>query len=114
MPKAIDIVLDKPRKLRFDINALSDAEEALGMGLGALMRSQMGVRAIRALLWAGLKWEDRGLTLEKTGDIVQKHIESGGNLEGLGESISRALLASGLFDSEDEDDEKNTKAEAAK
>ncbi len=105
----VNIELDKPRRIRFDINALSDAEEALGMGLGALMQSQMGIRVIRALLWAGLRWEDRGLTLERTGTLIQQYIESGDTLEDLGEKLTQALVASGLFGKP----EGNVEAEAA-
>jgi hypothetical protein len=105
----VNIELDRPRRIRFDVNALSDAEEALGMGLGAVMQTQMGVRMIRALLWAGLRWEDRGLTLERTGTLIQQYIESGGTLEDLGEKLTQALVASGLFGKP----EGNAEAEAA-
>jgi hypothetical protein len=105
----VNIELDKPRRIRFDVNALSDAEEALGMGLGTVMQSQLGIRMIRALLWAGLKWEDRGLTLERTGTLIQKYLENGGDLGALGETLTRALMVSGLFESS----EGNSEAEAA-
>lgn len=105
----VNIELDRSRRLRYDVNALSDAEEALGMGLGTVMQSQLGIRMIRALLWAGLKWEDRGLTLQQTGTLIQQYIEKGGSLESLGEKLTQALVASGLFGKE----EGNSKAEAA-
>lgn len=92
----VTIELDKPRRIRFDINALSDAEEALGMGLGAVMQQQVGPRVLRALLWAGLKWEDKGLTLQRTGTLIQQYIENGGTLESLAEKLTEALVASGL------------------
>jgi len=105
----VNIELDRPRRIRFDTNALCDAEEALGVGIGAMMNQQMGFRAIRALLWAGLKWEDRGLTLERTGTLIQKYLENGGDLGALGETLTRALMVSGLFESS----EGNSEAEAA-
>ncbi len=80
------------------------------MGLGAVMQTQLGVRMIRALLWAGLRWEDRGLTLERTGSLIQQYIEAGGDLEQLGEWLTEAIMASGLFSSGD--DAKNVAAEA--
>ncbi len=105
----VNIELDKPRRIRFDTNALCDAEEALGVGIGAMLNQQVGFRVIRALLWAGLKWEDRGLTLERTGTLIQKYLENGGDLGALGETLTRALMVSGLFESS----EGNSKAEAA-
>lgn len=108
----VNIELDKPRRIRFDTNALCDAEEALGVGIGAMLNQQVGFRVIRALLWAGLRWEDRGLTLERTGALMQRYIEAGGTVESLAEAVTQALLASGLFKT-GAGDEGNSKAEAA-
>lgn len=116
MAKAIPIELDKLRRLRFDINALSDFEEAMGTGIMAAMKTNMGIRAIRTMCWAGLKWEDRGLTQERMGTILQKYLEGGGSLEVISESLARAVAESGLFSSqsaESEGDEGNGAAEAA-
>ena len=107
----VNIELDRPRRIRFDTNALCDAEEALGVGIGAMMNQQMGFRAIRALLWAGLRWEDRGLTLERTGRLMQQFLENGGGFDALAEKVTSALLASGLFKTQG--DEGNGEAEAA-
>lgn len=111
MAQIVNIELDKPRRLKFDINAFSDAEEALGMSMGAAMKTNMGFRSIRALCWAGLKWEDRGLTEERVGTILQKHIEGGGSLEAVSLKVAEAIAASGLFKADD--DEGNGTAEAA-
>lgn len=108
----VNIELDKPRRIRFDTNALCDAEEALGVGIGAMLNQQVGFRVIRALLWAGLRWEDRGLTLERTGVLMQRYIEAGGTVESLAEAVTQALLASGLFKT-GAGDEGNAGAEAA-
>lgn len=112
MPKHVSVELDKPRKLRFDINALSDAEEALGVGIGAILQQNLGIRTIRALLWAGLKWQDHGLTLQRAGTLLQKYIEDRGDLSVLEEKLVEALMGSGLF-GELDDEEGNAKAEAA-
>jgi len=113
MPKHVSVELDKPRKLRFDINALSDAEEALGVGIGAILQQNLGIRTIRALLWAGLKWQDHGLTLQRAGTLLQKYIEDGGDLSVLEGKLVEALIGSGLFGKQEEQEEGNAKAEAA-
>lgn len=97
MPKSVSVRLDGERHLRFDINALADAEEALGVGLGQALQSRAGIRELRALLWAGLRWEDKKLTLERTGEILQEYVESGGDLTAVAEALTKALAASGLI-----------------
>lgn len=94
----LTLELDRPRRLRFDFNALADAEEALGKGLAVVLSGDMvGFRTLRALLWAGLKWEDRGLTIERMGQLIQKFIEGAGTLEALGDAIGKALELSGAL-----------------
>lgn len=96
MAKSVTIELDKPRRLRFDLNALADLEGVLGLGIGQIFKEEMiGVRVIRALLWAGLKWEDRGLTLERVGTLLNSYLESEGTLQGLLDKIMEALTAAG-------------------
>lgn len=108
MARYVSVELDKPRRLRFDINAISDAEEELGTGIGKALQMRAGIREIRALLWAGLKWEDRGLTLERTGYILQDYLNNGGSIDDVSTWIGEGLLASGLVK---KDDEGNTEAE---
>lgn len=91
----IPITLDKVRHLRFTPNAIADAEEVMGKNLIAIV-TEGGVRATRALLWAGLKWEDRSLTLEKVGVLMEKWMEINpyGELE---LKLVEALRADGWF-----------------
>lgn len=60
----------KQRQLRLDMNALAEAEAQLGLG-GILevipMLEKVSLRAIRVLLWAGLRHEEKALTLEEVG-----------------------------------------------
>ena len=65
------IKLDRERTLRIDANALADAEEKLaGPVLERIGRGRLGIREIRALLWAGLRHEDPELTLEGAGEFI--------------------------------------------
>lgn len=106
----------KTRTLHFDANAICDLEERMGRGIGAIMSEEAaGFYTVRALLWAGLKHEDRGLTLERAGRLLNDYIIGGGDQAELGKAIQRALRESGLFGKprDSEDDEGNVKAEAA-
>lgn len=105
----------KTRTLHYDANAICDLEERMGRGIGAIMSEDTaGFYTIRALLWAGLKHEARGMTLERAGRMLNDYIIGGGDQAELGKAIQRALRESGLFGKAAEDDEGNVKAEAAK
>ncbi|MFA5439638.1 hypothetical protein [Dehalococcoides sp.] len=67
--KNIPITLDKVRNLRLDLNAMVAFEEATGKSVFKI-GADMSARDIRALLWACLRHEDKGLTLEAVGQMV--------------------------------------------
>lgn len=66
----VAIELDKPRRLRYDLNALAEIEEGTGKPLTALEAGNMGVKDLRLILWAGLIHEDEELTLKDVGKMV--------------------------------------------
>jgi len=116
--KPVRVELDgKERVLRFDFNAMSDFEDLMGMGVGtAFSNGQVGFRTIRALYWAGLRSKDKGLTLERTGQMLQREMEAGTEFEALMDSIQEAIEASGLMpkskEENDDDDEVEVDEEA--
>lgn len=65
----------KRRNLKFDVNALADFEQETGMGFGLLMKQRAVFASARAMLWAGLKHEDRALTIEDVGDLLGQYIK---------------------------------------
>jgi hypothetical protein len=70
MPNAKDeivIELDKPRVFKLTFNAFCDAEGVVGH---SVLRQDLGLSEIRALLWAGLRHEDRTLTIERVGAML--------------------------------------------
>jgi hypothetical protein len=87
----ITIVLDKPRKLRFDITALLDFEQLTGK----IALSSIGDRSMQTtmqFLWAALKQEEPELTYEKTVELVKQYAKSPLTVakkvaEALGESL---------------------------
>lgn len=101
----IDITLDKPRKLRFDINALDGLEQALNLPLGAILGlfRQGSIRAAKVAAWFGLRHEDKNLTEQKVGVILQDYLDGGGTIPELHNLIIDAIFASGVVKRDEED-----------
>lgn len=92
----VSLVLDRPRHLRFDINAICDAEENLGLGFQTLLAPErVGLYTIRIMLWAGLKWEDRGLTKDQAGKLLEEYMEKGNDPDELAQKIRSAVMKAG-------------------
>lgn len=72
MKPSVLIELDKPRNIRLNTNALVKVEEVTGRPIASLLPGTVGIREIRAFLWAGLIHEDRELTLYETGLLMDK------------------------------------------
>lgn len=71
MRHSVLINLDRPRNIRLDTNSLVKAEELLKKSVTS-MGQDMGIREMRALLWVGLTWEDRRLTLDDVGKLIDE------------------------------------------
>lgn len=116
--KYVEIELDKPRRLRYDYNAIADVEEKAGYGIPAIFnKDRVGFHAFRLLLWGGLKWADGKLTVADAGKLINGFLKEGNTLEDLQEYLQNALEQSGLFAFEEageEDEEGNPEAGADK
>lgn len=66
----IEIELDKTRRLRYTLNSLAEIEEKLGVPVQKLAEAEMGMKAVRVFLWAGLIHEDAELTEREVGEMV--------------------------------------------
>jgi hypothetical protein len=69
------ITLDKPRRLRFDVNAMATFEELTGLNLlkesaRNQIEKDISVKQFRAFLYACLVHEDKTLTLEQVGRLI--------------------------------------------
>jgi hypothetical protein len=63
----------KPRTLLYNFNAPVELVETLGvdiMNIQAALNGPGMLKAIRGILWAGLIHEDKALTIEGAGDLV--------------------------------------------
>ena len=73
--RAVTIELDRPRRLRFDVNALADAEERLGMGLGKIMQQEV-VEGQIAVLFDGLPEKKRTQKPPFVHHMPEQHLET--------------------------------------
>ena len=97
----------KTRNIRYDFNALCDLEEVTGKSVSELT----GLSSIRALLWAGLKWETKGITTQVVGMWIEEHLANNGKVDDLLGSAIKALGASGIMKQADKEDEADTPGE---
>ena len=87
-PKLVPIMLDKERHLKYDLNAFIELEEAYGSIEQALNNLSSGkLKAVRALLWAGLIHEDETLTMKEVGSLMRFE-----NMEEIAKKINEALV----------------------
>jgi len=63
------IMLDKERTIKFTLNTLIEVEDSLGFSLSEL-GDNVSIRAMRTLLTAGLRHEDKELTEEFVGEYI--------------------------------------------
>lgn len=89
--KIITIIADKERHLKLGINGLIEIEKMLDKPL-AQLGENMGFEDFRTILYVALKWEDKKLTLEQTGDLMDDYIATNG-FEKLGQTIGELITA---------------------
>ena len=111
----VSIALDKRRDLKFDIRACRELEAQLGKPLGAVLQdiTSFGVNAMVVALWAGLKHEDKALTIGLTERLFSTYVKDKKSMRNLIKKLSDALDETGLFQKDDdvvEDDEGNVAA----
>lgn len=96
----VDVELDKPRRLRYDLNALAELEDRLGVPLDQIADVRLTIKNFRIMIWAGLIHEDPELTEEQVGAMVD-----GSNFVEVQQKVAEALaLSFGTADSEDASD----------
>lgn len=94
MPKPFVMAnLDRPRRLRYTMNALVNLEELLGRPFFDVLQDfgagHLGLRELRGILWAGLIHEDPDLTVEQAGALL----DEAGDLQTVALQIGEALQA---------------------
>lgn len=84
--KLVPITLDKERNLRYTLNSFRILEKEFDIKVDSLGEN-ITLETIQALLYVGLRHEDKTLTFEEVGDMVDF-----GNMAEVNEKISKAFL----------------------
>lgn len=87
--KIVSIEADKTRNIKYSMNAFIRLERELGRPMSQL-GDDTSLEDLRTMLWVGLLWEDKKLTPDKVGDIMDEAIENEG-LEYLSNAIGEAI-----------------------
>jgi hypothetical protein len=116
MPAAhVPIHLDKPRTLIFDMEAMEAMEGALGdIPLTSTLQRLRGISTstLSIALWAGLRADDKTLTLNLVKKIVKRCFDEGKSYSDLVTPVAEAIDKCGLFaaDTEGNDEAATTTA----
>jgi len=89
MKNGITINLDKPRTLRYGMNALAKIEDLTGKSILSLDLNKLGIKDLLAIVYGGLYHEDKTLTIQKDGDLIDEY----SNLTEVAEKLGEALTA---------------------
>lgn len=84
--KLVQITLDKERNLYFNLNSFRILEKEFGIQLEKLGEN-ISLETIQALLYVGLRHEDKTLTFEEVGEMVDF-----GNMADVNEKLTKAFL----------------------
>lgn len=88
--KTVAFEADKMRNLKYGMNGMIQLEKELGKPLTSLSDSEFSLEDLRTMLYVGLKWEDKELTPDQVGDIMDEAIEKHG-MEYLSNQLGKAL-----------------------
>jgi len=88
MKKSVTIELDKARNLRYGLNALIKVEELTGKTITKLDLENISMKDLRTILYAGLYHEDKDLTPEKVGELIDDYSDIGSIAEKLGQAFT--------------------------
>lgn len=89
--QSVTIILDKPRSLRYGMNALVRIEELLGKPITKLDFENISINDLRTIMYAGLYHEDKTLTPESVGDLIDEYSDISLAAEKLGEAMTAAF-----------------------
>ncbi|MDK0636891.1 hypothetical protein P5F55_14005 [Clostridium perfringens] len=67
--KVVTIELDKERHLYYTLNSLELIEKLIGTSIDKLGEN-MNMSTLKVLLYAGLKHEDKNITVDEVGELV--------------------------------------------
>jgi hypothetical protein len=74
--QSIPIELDKPRNLRYGIGTQIKVEKLLGCKITQIDMSKIGMEEWAKIVYAGLEWEDKTLTVDKTIALIDDNADN--------------------------------------
>lgn len=77
---------DKEYTLRFDLNALVELEDKMGVPLSEMGEMKITIRNVRSMLWAGVLHQEPEITEQEIGKFVDMD-----NMEEVQTAISEAF-----------------------
>ena len=96
MKKGVAINLDRPRTLRYGLNALVKIEDLTGKSLLAFDLNNVGVKDLLVIIYCGLCHEDKNLTPKQVGDLIDEYSSISEIAEKLGEALTVAFGADAI------------------
>jgi hypothetical protein len=101
---------NQDKQLRYDMNAVCELEAKAGKGLFSLLNEEnLGYNLIRLLVWAGLRHQNRGLTVDIVGIWLNDAFLNGMTFDSVFEKIMSSLKESGLLGKDEEEENKDDK-----
>ena len=91
MKRGVTIELDRPRTLRYGINALAKVEDLTGKSVMALVLSNVGITDLLVIIYAGLYHEDKTLTVEAVGDLIDEYSDINTVADKVGKALTLAF-----------------------
>lgn len=70
---AVPVQVDRERLICIDFNTLCEAEKECKVNFIMDMNLPLSLHGMRAICWASWKKDEPGLTIAKTGEILQDH-----------------------------------------
>lgn len=89
--QSVTIELDRPRNLRYGMNALVKIEEMIGRPISKLDLDNISIKDMRTIIYAGLFHEDKNLSPEKVGELIDEFSDINTVAEKLGEAMTAAF-----------------------
>lgn len=87
----VTIELDRPRTLRYGMNALVKIEELTGKPIGKLDLQNISMKDLRTIVYGGLFHEDKSLTPEVVGNLIDEYSTMEEVAKKLGEAMELAF-----------------------
>lgn len=91
MKQGVTIELDRPRTLRYGMNALVKIEELTGKTISKLDLENISIKDLRTKVYAGLFHEDKNITPKSVADLIDEYSELQTVANKLGEAMTLAF-----------------------